>query len=145
MTAIVETAVLETKKVCYGCGSDKTYAQKHTNGRLQYHWYANPPIGWLCEKCNNTYVKNPKWHPITNRRRIWYGGRQVYVEEEHKIGVCNWCRAVAPFDCKYTGRHHELYDNKDPMKHTIEICFACHRTTFKKRGKNKKKKKLTQG
>jgi uncharacterized protein YeaO (DUF488 family) len=44
-------------------------------------------------------------------------------------GVCNWCRAVVPFDCKMTNMHHDenKYDEYNPIKYTIEICVRCHR------------------
>ncbi len=55
-----------------------------------------------------------------------FKGKQILLQYNPKIGVCNLCRKVVPFDCKRTNMHHEEYDNTDPLKHTIEICVGCH-------------------
>lgn len=61
-------------------------------------------------------------------------------QQMHYVGVCNLCRAVVPFDCSRTHRHHERYDKDDITKHTIELCSKCHGLMHKGRNKNQKGK-----
>lgn len=51
-----------------------------------------------------------------------------YLSKDPKIGVCNWCRAVTPFDCNRTSLHHDenRYNINNPLQYTIEICDSCH-------------------
>lgn len=109
-------------RLCYACGSDKTYVRK--NGYLK--WYPNPPIGWLCSKCYTKYIAMSKWRPKYNLRLLKFKDKKVLAERPVRIGVCNWCRAVVPFDCKRTNIHHEVYDDSDVLKHSIEVCASCH-------------------
>lgn len=116
------------RRVCYACDSDKTYTNPKT-GNIQ--WYGNYPIGWLCKSCNMRYITNPKWHPITSpiydQLKVAFKGKRMYVDEPPRIGVCNWCRAVKPWDCRRTAIHHEFYDEMNPLKHALELCAKCHR------------------
>jgi hypothetical protein len=117
---------------CYCCGSIKTYVDKK---RDNPHWYGNGIEGqWLCESCENKYIKNPKWHPITHiiysPRQMQFKplGRQIILKQDPRIGVCNFCRAVRGIDCKVTHMHHDedRYDLEDPLRYTIELCVSCH-------------------
>jgi len=134
----------EIKRQCYGCSSIETYIDRKGNA----HWYGNGTTNlWLCEKCDNKYVKNPKWHPITHpktnpitskkwnpingpkfsARRIAFRDKGVYLSYNPRIGVCNLCRAVVGMDCQRTHIHHERYVTNDPSAFTIEVCPKCHR------------------
>jgi len=125
---VAETILEETKKVCYGCGSDQTYYIIRKTGSRNYHWYSNAPTGlWLCEICNNQIIKNPKWTSINNKLRMNYKGKLVYLKKNPRIGVCNLCRAVYPFDCGKTDIHHVEYHDDDILKDTLEVCPRCHR------------------
>lgn len=116
------------KRVCYCCGSDKT----HFNNKGSPCWHLNHDSegNVLCHNCWSRYIHspiqnkitNPKWQP----RRMQFKGKRLHLQFCPRIGVCNFCRAVVPFDCKRTHLHHEQYDDSDPMKHTIEICISCH-------------------
>lgn len=127
----------KNKRVCSECGSDKT--RWNQNKRIRRdgtvpppypQWYDNGKGGWWCKRCHSRLVDDPKWNPsmskIHNPRRLTYKGKVVRLEKPPRIGVCNWCRAVIPFDCERTQMHHEQYDDDNPLAHTIEICPLCH-------------------
>ena len=116
-------------RVCYACGSNTTYISK--TGNIQ--WFGNPPIGWLCKRCNNRYIVNPTWKPITNQTKVRFKNTYIYTGLQPRVGVCNLCRAVKGeincqigILCKNTGMHHELYHEEDPLKDAIELCNHCH-------------------
>jgi len=113
-------------RLCYNCGYDNTYVYK--NGRSQWHKRNNK---LYCHRCYNRIfinpINNPKNHIINSPKRIGYKGKQVYIEFNPRIGVCNLCRAVAGVDCKTTHMHHIEYNDDDPLKDTIELCASCHR------------------
>jgi len=59
--------------------------------------------------------------------QITYKDKQVYVEENPRNGVCNYCRRVR--DNTYKKQfaiHHVQYHDDNPLKDTIESCPACH-------------------
>lgn len=137
---IEDNIELPVIRVCYACDSHSTYMNPKT-GHLQ--WYGNPPIGWLCKTCNTKYITNPEWHPITNKLRIRFLSKQLYIEQNPKIGVCNWCRAVkgqinTQLDklCKQTHMNHESYHENNILKDTIEVCSSCHRRYHENMKKN---------
>lgn len=63
-----------------------------------------------------------------SKQFIKFKGRRLYIRFDPKIGVCNLCRAVIPFDSPMTNIHHDqgIYYENDPLKNTIEICVGCH-------------------
>jgi len=104
---------------CSNCCSDKTYRNQWTRG--------------LCKKCYNKLVVHPKWNPIHNkiynpRHMRWTPtGKQILVNENPRIGICNWCCAVVGVNCKRTAIHHfGKYHDEDPLRDTIELCESCH-------------------
>jgi hypothetical protein len=132
---VVLTRVISTQSKtprCSKCGSSKTKL-----------CYRNPVVGvdtdsiitrkyqnWckgMCMKCYNRIISNPKHNPIGNPRRIRFKDKRYLLKESPRIGVCNTCRAVAPFDCKLTHMNHFAYDIRDPLRHTLEQCNSCHR------------------
>lgn len=49
-------------------------------------------------------------------------GRQFCFPHEIRVGVCNFCRAVVPFDARQTQRHHiNAVDYDDILKDTMKI------------------------
>jgi hypothetical protein len=56
---------------------------------------------------------------------IRFKDKCIRLQQNPRIGVCNWCRGVVPFDCKRTAMHHEQYDENNPLAHTIELCVKC--------------------
>jgi hypothetical protein len=125
--------VSKEKRKCYTCGSDTTYTD-HCRDQIKphEHWYGNPMTDlWLCEKCNNKYIKNPKWKPITNRRRIWDGkGRQIYLPQDPRTGICTRCGAVRDKINPSTGKictktvMRPIGQNKQ-QQYWIELCWSC--------------------
>jgi len=63
---------------------------------------------------------------IRRRQTISYKGLDIFLGYDPRIGVCNICRAVRGWDCSKTVMHHELYDDSNPLAHTIEVCIPCH-------------------
>ena len=134
---------------CCECGSNKTYVRKTSKTRWHLgrpEWYKHPdiPNKFLCNKCYlrlpQKQQKRQQLSKIYHKKQHYYKNRNIHLDYEPRIGVCNWCRAVAPFDTKMTHIHHEQYDDNNPSKHTIEICVECHRketlgTLFEMNGK----------
>lgn len=108
---------------CANCNSKETTVRK-TTGYEQWYRFREE---WICQKCHNTLVKNPKFHPIKNPQRMLFKNRHMQLGINPRIGVCNLCRHVVPFDCKKTDMHHEKYHSKKPLKDVIEVCPSCHR------------------
>lgn len=135
-----ESKTAKNKRFCSKCDSDKTTVVirkrvKNPKGYEHHLWHKHKEIGnWLCHNCYLRLYVSPKWNPIKNpeRRkkynpqRLKFKGKTTFVGKTLRIGVCNWCRAVVPFDCKLTHMHHEQYDSDNPSAHTIEICPQCH-------------------
>lgn len=67
------------------------------------------------------------WKKYYNPDRTFlYKGTLVVVDYDIKVGICNFCRKVVPFDTPYTILHHESYYDEDPTRDTIESCTGCH-------------------
>lgn len=127
---------------CYSCGSIKTYVKK--NGLSS--WYRNRPFEqWLCENCNNKFVKHPKWHPISNpisnkkwnpinnARRIWFRDRKIKLGYSIRKGYCSRCsNNIYDKTCKSTHMHHWIYIRIFPWFGTEELCANCHQNIPKK-------------
>lgn len=81
--------------------------------------YRNNPI-----KKKKLSLQSKEWYNKT----IKYKGKSIYLSYVPRIGVCNWCRSVAPFDTELTQLHHDedRYDDDHPLRYTIEICDSCH-------------------
>jgi DNA-directed RNA polymerase subunit RPC12/RpoP len=117
-------------RICIYCGSQTTYTDKRNNA----HWYDHD--GWYCEKCNNKLFKNPKWHPITRKRKLNFRGKWTYVGKNPRTGRCSKCgKTVGDIYInkfgkeailKHTHMHHVQYHDDDPLKDTIELCQSCH-------------------
>lgn len=121
----------------------------------------------VCPRCNKSNKAIGKYHPWrfdenknpvcmncwwkidpkgkersrkNNVKRIRYRGQYIRVKENPRIGVCNLCRAVFPFDCSKTDMHHEKYYDDDKLKGAIEICNRCHmKQTWELKQMNKSK------
>lgn len=138
----MEVQSSDLKRQCYACGSKQTYyhPKDYSHPRGYSHWYANGNTGlFLCKRCYDRYFTNPKWHPITNARLFSFKGQMLQASEGNgRIGVCNICRAVKPFDCQRTVLHHVKYDSKRPLAYTIELCPRCHYREHPRKLKNYK-------
>ena len=84
----------------------------------------------ICNACRQSIFirdQKKKLDKAYKAKHIYFKTKCVNVGSELRIGVCNWCRAVAPFDTKTTHIHHETYDDNNFAKNTIELCVSCHR------------------
>ena len=129
-------------RVCELCGTD--ISNKKTGGKYYPYWRINQVIngkkyGVLCGKCHSRlYIKEYyRKHGRGDRRHEWetargkrlkFKGKLVSFKYDIRCGVCNYCRAVVPFDCNYTNLHHDdyRYDENNPLRYTIELCQRCH-------------------
>jgi len=76
-------------------------------------------------------ITHPKWNPITspinNPRRLNYKGKQIYLKENPRTGICSSCGKGVGEGIKKTSIHHIQYHDDNPLKDTIELCSGCHR------------------
>jgi hypothetical protein len=134
--------------VCRICKSNKTFLRKRkkTNGIVYFKpdWYeVNRKKGTaICSNCYNRVI-NGDYVRLHAKFRIKYKNRYVYLKYNPRIGVCNWCRGVAPFDTAYTELHHDerRYDDNNPLRNTIELCKSCHQREKGRLGELKLKSK----
>jgi hypothetical protein len=76
-----------------------------------------------------------------------FRGITINLKEDPRCGVCNGCRAVLGEVDAETGKfyrgyylgkgfdlHHEFYDFKNVLAHTIEVCRTCHGRYNKEQG-----------
>lgn len=121
-------------RICLFCGTTESKG-----------WYLNHDgtENSLCRRCFDRHIRDPSperqkahreyWHKhpekqkMSNERRITFKNKTVKISNALRTGVCNLCRAVAPFDTKITHMHHEKYDGENPAAYTIEVCTRCHR------------------
>lgn len=126
---------------CYSCGStsSKLGGFVSKSGRRWENWYLNKPTNlMLCQLCYARYIMREKqyanmrkrkdYYDLANRRKLHTNGQIFYLEDDFKTGICNWCRAVKPFDTSSTAWHHDegRFDPLQPFKFCIEICKRCH-------------------
>lgn len=108
------------EKVCSKCGSNKTYRRK--NGYEQ--WNIKDGEYW-CQKCYCKLIKYPKWKvkhiALYNPKRILFKQKRIILDEDPRKGICKMCGKKG-----LTHMHHYKYDDKDPLKYTIELCPSCH-------------------
>jgi len=117
------------QRICDWCGNTKTYINK----RGVPEWRNIDDKPW-CLRCYDRIFSHPTRNPKrtkeqlrkSNEKRIKFKDKIMYLSENPRIGVCNGCRAVVPFDCPKTDMHHEEYDELDILKNTIELCTNCH-------------------
>lgn len=121
----------QRSKHCFGC--DKV--------KISREWYVNKPTDLvLCSSCYHLIIRreatlrSARNYRLTHKRTI---NNEVGVEINGKIkkfkvyiprlGVCNFCRAVVPFDCSYTHFAHIEYDLQNLSLNVIELCPKCHK------------------
>ena len=117
----VESNIITNKKFCLIDSTHETY-------RKQWYKYQN---GWICSRCRNKLLNNPKHNPISHPKRIRYKGKHVYLDQNPRDGYCRTCpNNIHDGSCKRTHIHHIQYHDNDPLKDTIEVCVSCHKTLF---------------
>lgn len=85
------------------------------------HWYKTI-YGRICKRCYDRRIREK------GKNRLQFKEKRFCIKVS-RIGVCNWCRAVVPFDAKITHFHHESYHDDSIRKDIIEICAKCHYKT----------------
>lgn len=119
------------KRVCYACGSRNTALYKGQFPAWHYNRDADGNVlHQLCNACRQSILiryEKIELDKAYKAKQIYFKTRCVKVGYAPRIGVCNWCRAVYPFDTKLTHMHHEAYDVDSPANHIIELCISCHR------------------
>lgn len=114
-------------RICSNCKSSKTQTTITKKGYPHRKWVSDGKNGYLCHKCARKiiYRKRELEH---NKRKLVYKRKNITLPYNPRIGVCSWCRAVAPIDTPRTHLHHEKYDDNNPLANTIELCMKCHNT-----------------
>jgi hypothetical protein len=112
-------------RICYACGSDKTsiYGKYHKK-----KWYLNNDNdrNMFCSKCYLKYISNPKWRLINDQNRFRFKDKRYILNDNPRLGICQWCGKVKDETCKRTSIHHEKYNDLDPLDYTVELCNSCH-------------------
>jgi hypothetical protein len=123
------------KRVCYGCGEDKTYVWKSKEGYTKYNWHLNRGTDLvLCHYCYVDIMQHEQ-HKERMSTRVSYRKDRIITHKVVRIGVCNLCRAVLPFDCKKTDLNHYTYNDNNPLEGILETCVSCHSKYHRERDK----------
>jgi hypothetical protein len=68
-----------------------------------------------------------KWYKTNQKRILRFKGRHVLCDAPVRTGICAMCqKSIANGEIKRTNIHHWKYDEKDPLRYTIEVCVGCH-------------------
>ena len=117
------------KRVCYACGSDKTriHYQYHKGVKYtKYNWHLNRGTNLvLCHDCY-TFIIRREYNRKRMATRVTFRNRRTITHQMRRVGVCNLCRAVLPFDCLKTDLNHYTYNDNNPLEGILETCVSCH-------------------
>lgn len=72
------------ERSCYACGVGQSL--KKVRGRSNVCWYHNLPIGFLCVRCNDSIIRNPKRQ---NRKNTMY-----QINQELEMRKCYTCGII---------------------------------------------------
>jgi hypothetical protein len=123
---------LTDKRICLNCHVDKSL-DKYNHSTWHKH-----KDGFLCHKCYNRLISNPKSNPKWKPRQLQWTpkGRQIIVKEDPRTGMCQNCgRQIGDAYVNFWGQikiikethmHHIEYHEDDPLKDTVELCASCH-------------------
>ena len=60
-------------------------------------------------------------------KRLTYLGTKMVFNQDIRTGVCHFCkRSDKKREIAWTGLHHLLYADNDPLAWTVEVCASCH-------------------
>lgn len=104
-------------RICFNCGLLKTYRNQ---------WYRHNGK-YYCKKCENKLFVNPKWHSVTNPKRLNFKNKFIMLKESPRKGICKLCKRKIGKEIKRTNIHHLHYRINQPLKYTVELCIRCHR------------------
>ncbi len=74
------------------------------------------------------YHDNIKKHRESRRRRIGFRGKRIQLQENPRTGICVHCGKTEEVQRRQHSIHHIIYDDSNPLDHTLELCNRCHRT-----------------
>ena len=119
------------KRNCINCNSHLTYIRK--GGYEMWYKYDG---GYLCQKCKNRLICNPKYNKKWNPRHMLFVDKQILLKKRALTGNCKRCgksigdEYIDKFGniaiIKRTSMHHIKYHDDDPLKDTMELCNSCH-------------------
>ena len=68
-----------------------------------------------------------KWNEITNKYKIKFCGKTIYIGFRQQTGHCTKCpRNIYDGSCKQTDMHHYFYCVIMPWACRVELCDKCH-------------------
>ena len=123
------------KRVCYGCGSNKTRIHPDQNYPM---WYLNhdDDNNMLCDICYRRFFENPPKaakQSILNKTRITFKDIRIVMGVNLRTGYCSKCtNNIYNRTCKNTVLHHAIdYIIILPWFGTQELCRKCHMRAHK--------------
>lgn len=125
------TTKIPINRVCYSCGSDKTWINKFGNQQWRKHDNHS-----YCHKCHNKLFLNPECAARNRIRRLTFKDKRLTLKDAPRKGVCEWCNRKIGDEyiawrnkvktVNFTLIHHIEYHPEDPLKDTVELCMSCH-------------------
>lgn len=145
--------MINLSRTCFSCGSVNTRLDKK---RYPQWYLNRGTDLVLCSDCNKKLVKHPRYYSqavnretvrrtgiryLSNpdnyikhvnkqkeygKKKIKFLGKQIHIGVNPRKGICSKCGRRVGEQITRTNMHHERYDPTDLLKHTIELCVACH-------------------
>ena len=125
----MESTVLEVKRICYACGSDKSNYAKGRNGKPYQKWFLNKPTTLvICSLCYaNIFIQQKLLQKYYRKRRITFRGKRIYLSHHARTGICSIChKSVDNGEIRKTHSHHWVYIIIFPWFGREERCISCH-------------------
>jgi hypothetical protein len=107
-------------RLCSNCGN-KTIITTTKKGFSHERWYSDKKGGWWCNHCYHMMTYDPVKVRKRNQTRMLFKDKVIHIGKNPRTGVCSLCGIKTK-----TSMHHLIYDETNPLKHTIEICNSCH-------------------
>jgi len=107
-------------RLCSNCG-EKTITTATKKGYQHERWYSDHKNGFWCNSCYHKITDNPEVIKRRNQTRMLFKNKIIHLDKNPRIGICSLCGIKTK-----TSMHHLIYDETNPLKHTIEICNSCH-------------------
>jgi hypothetical protein len=129
------------ERVCYNCGSTKTYVRKDNNKECWFNAGNGNALCCICYNRLKIYPKKDKKkiqeYNITKRGKILnFKGKPVMFKERVRKDFCQICgkkrgdeyinRRGEKAIIELTHLHHIEYHENDVLKDTLELCVSCH-------------------
>ncbi len=114
---------LLVQRECFTCGQKSIFIDNKdiVTWRLNLDESGNE-MQSLCISCFRHFIINPVQIPIDSPKRITFLDKRVRLKFVPRKGKCSVCHKKGR-----TLMHHDEYIETDPLKHTREVCNACHR------------------